>query len=86
MPSIEQVIREVTAIKQSSDSLASSVAAAGQQLSSDATHIASLVKGSSTGQQAVAATGTAARSLSQAAASMQTLSGTCDEALRQLVR
>ena len=82
--SIEELIREVSAIKAISDELASMVGAANVQLATNSSAIATMVRGSRTGQEAVMALGTATRSLADAASSMKALSRTCDSCIASL--
>ena len=84
MVSIQELIQEVTAIKQQSEELSTMVAAANVALTQRGSEISSLVMGSRTGQEAVMALGVAARSTSQAAAAMRTLGRTCDDCIREL--
>lgn len=86
MPSIQELIREVSSIKASSEQLANMVGAANQNLSMQSSMIANLVQGSRTGQDAVMALSVAARSLADAASSMRTLSRSCDDCLNDLSR
>lgn len=86
MPSIQEVIREVSSIKASSEQLSNMVGAANQSLSEQSSIIANLVQGSRTGQDAVMALSVAARSLADAASSMRTLSRSCDDCLKDLSR
>ena len=82
MSSFREMGQEVASIKQSSEDFAASVSMACQELQGDARRLAAIMEGNSKGQRAVAATFDAARSLSQAGASMLALSRTCDEAMR----
>lgn len=84
MPSIEDLIREVSSIKVSSDELAMIVGAANMSLASQSANIAAIVRGSRTGQEAVMALSVAARGLSDAASSMKALSRTCDTCIQNL--
>lgn len=84
MPSIEDLIREVSVIKVSSDDLALVVGAANQQLASQSANIAAFVRGSRTGQEAVMALSVASRGLADAASSMKALSRTCDTCIQNL--
>ena len=84
MLSIEELIREVSSIKLTSDELAVMVGAAGQTLSRNVVSIAALVKGSRSGQDAVTSVNIAAKSLIDAASSIKTLSRTCDECIANL--
>ena len=84
MLSIEELIREVSSIKLTSDELAVMVGAAGQTLSRNVVSIATLVKGSRSGQDAVTSVNIAAKSLIDAASSIKTLSRTCDECIANL--
>lgn len=84
--SIEELIQEVSGIKVSSDELSTRVSAAGTDLTNQSNVIASLVRGSRTGQEAVMALSVAARAVSIAAASMKKLSRTCDECITNLAK
>ena len=84
MPSIEDLIREVSSIRVSSDDLAMVVGVANTQLASQSSNIASFVQGSRTGQEAVMALSVAARGLADAASSMKALSRTCDTCIQNL--
>ncbi len=84
MLSIDELIREVSSIKVDSDQLSTMIASAGTSLSSQSNTLAGLVRGSRTGQDAVMALSVAARSMSNAAASMKTLSRTCDQCVANL--
>lgn len=86
MPSIEQVTYEVIGIRNSSDQLSQMIASASYGLRSSAQEIAQIVRGSATGQDAVSAVNSAARSLSDAASSMKALSRTCDACVENLGR
>lgn len=82
MASVQELIGEVSSIKQTSDELVNMVSAAGSTLNQQANAIGALVRGSRTGQEAVMTVGIAARSLSVAAASMKSLSRMCDNYIR----
>ena len=82
MASVQELIGEITSIKQSSDELANMAAAAGTTLNRQASAIGALVRGSRTGQEAVMTVGVAARSLSLVAASMKSLGRMCDNYVR----
>ena len=81
---IDEIIREISSIKASSDDLAFMVGVANTNLANQSTVITSLVQGSKTGQDAVMTLSAAARSLSNAASSMRQLSRTCDECVQNL--
>jgi len=84
MPSIEELIREVSTIKLSSDELSDYIANANVILSTQSIGIAALVKGSRTGQEAVMALTTATRGLADAASSMKALSRISEECVHNL--
>ena len=86
MISFEELIREVSSIKVSSDQLASMVISAGNGLSANATNISMLVRGSRTGMDAVMGLNVASRSLNEAATSIRTLSKTCNECVAHLAK
>lgn len=84
MASIQEIIKEITAIRKKSDDLAISVGLANVNLSNESAVIASIVQGSRTGQEAVMTLSVASRSLANAASSMKALSRTCDECVSNL--
>lgn len=84
MLSIDELIREVSSIKVSSDQLATMVGAANVSMANQSGMIANLVQGSRTGQDAVMALNVASRSMAEAASSMKTLSRTCDDCVANL--
>jgi len=86
MLSIEEIIREVSSIKVTSEELATMVGAASQALSHNASSIGVLVKGSRSGQEAVASVNIAAKSLGDAAVSIKALSRTCDDCVANLAK
>ena len=86
MPSIEELIREVSSIKVASDDLAMFVGASNTRLASQSAQIAAIVQGSKTGQEAVMALSVAARGLADAASSMKALSRTCDSCISNLAK
>lgn len=86
MPSIEEIIREVVTIKNSSEELAQLIGSASRQLGQDAQKIAALVQGSATGMQAVSAVSMATHSLADAATSLKTLCRTCDDCAQNLAK
>ena len=84
MISVDELIREVSSLKQSSEQLSAMFSGAGQNLQDKTNAIAALVRGSRTGQDAVASLGVASKSLLDAAASITTLGRTCDECVARL--
>ena len=84
MVSIDELIREVSSLKMLSEQLSTMFSGAGQNLQESTNAIAALVRGSRTGQDAVASLGVASKSLLDAAASITTLGRTCDECVAQL--
>jgi len=84
MLSIQELIREVSTIKQTSDELSVMVGGAGQSLSQNAVTISTLVIGSRSGQDAVASVNVAIKALGDAATSIKTLSRTCDDCIANL--
>lgn len=84
MPSIAEVITEVTSLKATSEQLSMMFRGAGQDIQKSTRVIAELVKGSRTGQDAVASLSVASKSLLDAAASVLTLSNSCDECIAEL--
>ena len=84
MLSIQELINEVSSIKQSSMRLSAAVNAASQELNHQGAVIAGLVQGSRTGQEAVVVVGTATRALTDASASMAELGRTCDRCTQSL--
>ena len=86
MISIDELIREVSALKMSSEQLSTMFSGAGQNLQGSTNAISAIVRGSRTGQEAVASLGVASKSLLDAAASIKTLSRTCDECIANLAK
>lgn len=86
MPSIEELVREVSSIKVSSDELSSYIANANVILSTQSTGIAALVRGSQTGQEAVMALSVATRGLADAASSMKALSRISENCVHNLTK
>ena len=84
MVSINQLITEVVHIKQDSEQLSQMTSAAGDNLQNTNNHIATLVRGSASGQEAVISVSQAARSLKEAAVTMQQLSRICEECAAKL--
>lgn len=85
MASVDEIIREVSALKVTSEQLSVMFSSAGQSLQQSTTSIASIVgQRSRSGQEAVASLGAASKSLLDAAASITTLGRTCDECVTQL--
>ena len=84
MPSIQELIDEIRLIKQASEGLSASVAAAGHNLDAQGNVIAALVRGSYTGQEAVSVVHIASQALADAAASMTALGHTCDHCVQSL--
>ena len=82
--SIDEIIREVSSIKMTSDQLSVMVGAANSALANQSSRIASLVKGSQSGQDAVMALSVAARALADAASSMRAVSRACEESISTL--
>lgn len=86
MPSVQDIIQEVTSIKAGSQDLVWLLSVAGESSRVDAVNIAHLVEGSATGMEAVQAVSSAARSLFDAALSMQQLCRICDECVENLAK
>ena len=84
MISIDELIKEVASLKMSSEQLGFMFSGAGQNLLSSTNSISAIVRGSRTGQDAVASMSIASKSLLDAAASVKTLERTCDEFIAQL--
>ena len=84
MISVEELIKEVSSLKMSSEQLSTMFSGAGQALQGSTNAISALVRGSRTGQEAVASLSIASKSLIDAAASVKTLERTCDECVAQL--
>ncbi len=84
MISIEELIKEVSSLKMTSDQLSTMFSGAGQNLQGSTNAISTLVRGSRTGQDAVASLSIASKSLLDAAASIKALGRTCDECVAQL--
>ena len=86
MASIQEIVNEISAIKKSSDDLAQMVSIANSSLANQSAVIASIVKGSRTGSEAVMTLSVAARALANAASAMKALSRTCDECVNNLTK
>ena len=84
MLSIQELIREVHSIKQTSDELSVMVGGAGQTLSQNVITISTLVIGSRSGQDAVASVNVAISALGDAATSIKILGRTCDDCIANL--
>jgi len=84
MISIDELIKEVSFLKISSEQLSTMFSAAEQNLQGSTNTISALVRGSRTGQDAVASLSVASKSLLDAAASIKTLGRTCDKCIAQL--
>ena len=85
MASFDELMREITSLKQSSEELSTMIKYAGDELNNNSTTIMALGgRISESGRRAASAVGVASRSLLQASASMLTLSHTCDECVAQL--
>lgn len=82
--SIQELINEVSSVKQQSEQLCAAVGAANQELGRHSMAIAGLVQGSRTGQNAVQALQIAARALAEAGTSMAALGRTCDTCVQNL--
>ena len=84
MVSFDQLITEVVHIKQDSEQLSQMTSAAGDNLQTTNNQIAALVRGSASGQEAVMSVSQAARSLKEAAVTMQQLSRISEECAAKL--
>lgn len=84
MISVQEIISEITGVKDSSDKLLQNVSNAGTGLCRQADMIQALVRGSNTGQMAVMAVYDAANALKTAAGSISALSVTCNECIDRL--
>lgn len=86
MASIQEVVNAAHSIKTTSGQLAQMSGMASQALQQKGSEIASIVRGSSTGQEAVQAVVVAARSLANAAASMKSLERACESCITNLTK
>ncbi len=86
MASIQEVVNAAHSIKTTSGQLAQMSAMASQALLQKGSEIASIVRGSSTGQEAVQAVSAAAHSLANAAVSMKSLESACESCIANLTR
>ena len=84
MASVQEIVNELHALKMSSEQLSTMFAGAGQNLQQNCSNIAAIVQGSRTGMEATQALTVATQSLLNAAASIKTLGGTCDECIAKL--
>jgi len=86
MASIQEVVNAAHSIKTTSGQLAQMTGMASQALQQKGSEIASVVRGSGTGQEAVQAVSVAARSLANAAASMKLLESACESCIANLTK
>ena len=87
MASFDDLMREITSLKHSSEELSTMIKYAGDELNNYSAVIMSLGgRISESGRRADSAVGVASRSLLEASASMLTLSRTCDECVNQLTK
>ena len=84
MISIEELIKEVSSLKMSSEQLSYMLSQSGNDLHNQTNYISNLVRGSRSGMDAVTSLNVASKSLLDAAASTKTLERTCDECVAQL--
>ena len=84
MLSIQEILNEVSAVKQSSEKIANDVGAANIELASQSSIISSFVQGSRMGQESVMALSVASRSLADAVSSIKMLSKTCEICIAEL--
>lgn len=84
MISIEELTKEVSSLKVSSEQLSGMFGMASEELNKSTMSIAALVKGSRSGQDAVSALGMATKSLRDASMTIRDLSRTCDECVVEL--
>ncbi len=84
MISYEELIKEVSLLKVSSEELSIMFSAAAQELQGSTNAITAIVRGSRSGEEAVTSLSVACRSLLDAAAAVKTLERTCDECVAQL--
>lgn len=84
MISIEELIKELYSLKQSSEQLSTMFSYGGQNLHNSTAVITNLVQGSVTGQEAAFSLSIASRSLLEASATILTLSRTCDNCIANL--
>ncbi len=86
MASNQELINALQNIKSSSTELSAMAAKASGSLKTQAGHIVALTKPSQSGQMAAMAVGVAANSLAQAAASMKSLSGSCEKFINNILK
>lgn len=86
MLSVKELIQQVVALKHSSEELSEMLAYAGSNLRDNANALSQLMEGSGQGEMAAQSVGVASQSLLQAAASIKTLSRTCDNCAKQLAQ
>lgn len=86
MASIQEVVNAAHSIKITSGQLAQMSGMASQTLQQKGSEIASIVRGSSTGQEAVQAVSIAARSLANATAAMKSLESACESCIANLTK
>ena len=84
MLSIQELVEEISSIKQQSQQLAAAVEAANQELGRHGVQIAGLVRGSRTGQDAVSAVHSASQALAKAGMSITALDRSCDACIQNL--
>lgn len=84
MISIDELIKELYSLKQSSEQLSTMFSYGGQNLNNSTAVITNLVRGSVTGQEAAFSLSIASRSLLEASATILTLSRTCDNCISNL--
>ena len=84
MISIDELIKEIYSLKQSSEQLSTMFSYGGQNLHNNTAIITNLVRGSMTGQEAAFSLSVASQSLLAASATIKTLSRTCDNCIANL--
>lgn len=84
MVNVQEIINETNSVKKSSEEIASAVGASNIGLAEQSSKIATLVRGSQSGQDAVMALSIASRSLADAASSMKMLGRTCESCIAEM--
>lgn len=84
MASVEQIIKEVSALKASSEQLSQMISVSAQELGASANAVAALVRGSRTGADAAQALSASTQALLKSAASMITLGRTCEKCVQSM--
>jgi len=84
MASVQELVSEITALKNTSEELSNMLSYAGTGLQDNISAIVSVVMGSRSGQEAVMSLSVASKSVLDSAASIRTLGRSCDECIAEL--